>query len=76
MSKGKPGTDVLLSIKAMHMNNASRLKTHEFRKYLLGPCVKHMWFYTTAPKQRLQYIAVLRKGKEPGEISHSDTWMT
>jgi hypothetical protein len=74
MFKGKPGSDVLLSIKAIHMNNiASRLKLHGFRNYVLPPSAKHMWFYTTAPEQRSRYIAVISKGTEPGEISGDDT---
>jgi hypothetical protein len=67
-------TDVLLSIHPIHMANiAARIKTHEFRKYLIPNSVNRMWFYTTAPAQRLQYIAVIGKGKEPGEIDATDT---
>jgi len=54
-------------------NIASRTKTHEFRKYLIPTSVKRMWFYTTAPIQRLQYIASIGTAKSPGEISTEDT---
>ena len=67
-------TDILISIKPIHMANiASRTKTHEFRKYLIPTSVKRMWFYTTAPIQRLQYIASIGTAKSPGEISTEDT---
>jgi hypothetical protein len=65
--------DILISIMPVHMANiASRIKTHEFRKYLIPASVKRMWLYTTAPKQCLQYVAVISNGKRPGEISAED----
>ena len=65
--------DILISIQPAYMANiVSRVKTHEFRKYLIPKSVKRMWFYITAPCQRLQYIAIISKGKEPGEIDAAD----
>jgi hypothetical protein len=55
----------------MH-NIATRRKTHEFRKYLIPGTVQRMWFYTSAPVQRLQYIAEISKGKRPGGIKPDD----
>jgi hypothetical protein len=66
--------DILISIKPIHMQKiVSRLKTHEFRKYLVPISVKRMWFYTSAPVQCLQYIAIVGNGKEPGQIDAVDT---
>lgn len=65
--------DILISIMPVHMANiASRVKTHEFRRYLIPTSVKRMWFYTTAPSQCVQYIAVISNGKKPGEINAAD----
>jgi predicted transcriptional regulator len=66
-------TDILISIKPIHIGNiVSRLKTHEFRKYLVPNSVRRMWFYTSVPTQSLQYIAVVSNGKTPDDISDSD----
>jgi len=65
-------TDILISIKSVHIDNiASRLKTHEFRKYLIPPSVRRMWFYTSAPTQALRYVAIVSNGKTAEEISES-----
>jgi hypothetical protein len=73
MTKGARA-DILISIMPIHMANiASRLKTHEFRRYLIPASVKRMWFYTTTPAQCVQYVAVVSNGKTPGEISTEDT---
>jgi hypothetical protein len=62
-------TDILISIKPVHIENiASRLKTHEFRKYLIPRSVRRMWFYTSAPIQELRYVAVISNGKTAEEI--------
>jgi len=53
-------------------NIASRVKTHEFRRYLIPASVKRMWFYATAPIQCVRYVAVISKGKKPGEIKATD----
>jgi predicted transcriptional regulator len=67
-------SDIIISIKPNHMQNiALRLKTHEFRNYFIPPSVKRMWFYTTAPEQRIRYVAVVGTGKRPGKISLEDT---
>jgi predicted transcriptional regulator len=31
-------------------------KDYEFRKYLLPVSIKRIWFYTTAPQSRIEYI--------------------
>jgi hypothetical protein len=65
--------DILISIKPIHIANiASRAKNHEFRKYLIPNSVKRMWFYTSSPAQRLQYVAVISNGKKPGEIDKTE----
>lgn len=46
----------------------SRAKTHEFRTYRLPPAARHIWFYTAAPQQRLQFVAEIGGAKHPGEI--------
>lgn len=67
-------TDILMSIKPEHISNiASRHKTHEFRNYLLPASVQRIWFYTSAPNQRVQYVAEIGGGKTPGEIDAADT---
>lgn len=65
--------DAFLSIKTEHIANiACKVKTHEFRKYLLPSSVERIWFYTSSPIQRLQYCAVIGNGKVPGEIDAED----
>jgi hypothetical protein len=67
-------TDILMSIRPIHMERIStRKKTHEFRAYLLPAGVKRIWFYTSAPVQKLRYVADISQGKKPGEIAASDT---
>jgi hypothetical protein len=64
----------MMSIKPIHMERIStRKKTHEFRSYLLSASVKRIWFYTSAPIQKLRYVADISRGKKPGEIATSDT---
>lgn len=66
--------DILMSIKPENISNiASRRKTHEFRSYLLPASVQHIWFYSSAPRQCLQYVAEISAGKAPGEIDGTDT---
>lgn len=73
-STGSNKTDIFMSIRPEHISNiASRLKTHEFRNYLLPASVQRIWFYTVAPNQRLQYVAEVSPGKAPGEIDAADT---
>ncbi|KAJ7110356.1 hypothetical protein C8R43DRAFT_1042366 [Mycena crocata] len=61
--------DILISIKTPHMNNiVSRVKNHEFRKYLISRSVERMWLYVSSPDQTLRYIAIVSQGKVPGEI--------
>lgn len=58
-----------MSIRPEHMYNiATRMKNHEYRRYLLPPSVLYIWFYTTAPLSRIEYIARISHGKFPGEV--------
>lgn len=74
MTNNRPGcADIVISVKSEHMNNiVSRLKTHEFRKFLIPEFTKRMWFYVMAPIQQLQYIAIISDEKHPGEIDEVD----
>lgn len=65
--------DIFMSIRPEPMGHiSSRAKTHEFRRYLLPASVRHIWFYTTAPHQRLQFVAEIGAAKTPGEIDAAD----
>lgn len=65
--------DIVISVKSEHMNKiVSRLKTHEFRKYLIPKPTRRVWYYVMAPIQQLQYIAVISGGKNPGGIDEVD----
>jgi hypothetical protein len=67
-------TDILMSIRPIHMERIStRKKTREFRSYLLPASVTIIWFYTSAPVQKLRYVADISAGKKPGEIAANDT---
>jgi predicted transcriptional regulator len=69
---GPQRSDILISIHPIHIRNiVSRLKTHEFRKYLIPASVKRMWFYTTSPTQKLQYVAVIGRAKRAGDIEET-----
>ncbi|XHG08682.1 hypothetical protein AWENTII_011776 [Aspergillus wentii] len=62
-------SDIFMSIKPEHMYNIStRAKNHEYRRYLLPASVRRIWFYTTAPHSRLEYVARVSPGKTPGEV--------
>jgi hypothetical protein len=62
-------TDVFMSIFPEHIDNiASRLKNHEYRKYLLPSSVQRIWFYTTAPVSSVYYVACISGGKVPGQV--------
>ncbi|KAJ6590635.1 hypothetical protein DFH09DRAFT_1423511 [Mycena vulgaris] len=66
-------TDILISIKTPHITNiVSRIKNHEFRKYLIPGIVQRMWFYVSCPDQTLRYIAVISNGKKAGEIKEEN----
>ncbi|KAI1403216.1 hypothetical protein F4819DRAFT_236711 [Hypoxylon fuscum] len=62
-------TDVLLSIKAVHLANiVSRQKNHEYRKYRLRDGVERLWLYETAEgggKTSITHIAVI-----PDSVRH------
>lgn len=65
---------ILMSIKPEHMARiVARTKTHEFRRYQLPASVTHIWFYTSAPVQRLQFLAAIAPAKAPGAIDAADT---
>ncbi|KAL5048225.1 hypothetical protein BDW71DRAFT_178163 [Aspergillus fruticulosus] len=58
-----------MSIKPEHITNiANRTKNHEYRRYLLPATVQRIWFYTTAPLSRLEYVARVSHGKTRGEV--------
>jgi hypothetical protein len=60
--------DIFISIKPEHINNiATGAKNHEYRRYLLPSSIRHVWFYTTAPLSRIEYVARVSHGKVPGE---------
>lgn len=61
--------DIFMSIKPEHINNiATCAKNHEYRRYLLPSSVRRIWFYTTAPFSRVEYVARISRGKLPGEV--------
>ncbi|RAO73204.1 uncharacterized protein BHQ10_009216 [Talaromyces amestolkiae] len=61
--------DIFMSIKPEHINNiATRAKNHEYRRYILPSSVRRIWFYTTAPFSRVEYVARISRGKIPGEV--------
>lgn len=71
MADGKTNvkTDILMSIKPEHMANiATGVKNHEYRKYLLRASVRRIWFYTTHPHSRIEYVAQISPGRKPGEV--------
>ncbi|KAF2966466.1 hypothetical protein GQX73_g7119 [Xylaria multiplex] len=63
-------TDVLLSIKSVHLANIiSQKKNHEYRKYRLRDGVKRLWFYETADeggKSAITHVAVI-----PDSVRHT-----
>ncbi|EDN07047.1 hypothetical protein I7I51_03690 [Histoplasma capsulatum] len=61
--------DIFMSIKPEHIDNiATRAKNHEYRRYLLPSSVRRIWFYTTRPVSRIEYVAHISRGKVPGEV--------
>ncbi|KAJ5374196.1 hypothetical protein N7517_006202 [Penicillium concentricum] len=69
----KSSSDIFMSIKPEHMRNiASGAKNHEYRGYLLPPSVRRIWFYTTSPVKRLEYVARISAGKPPGNVPNDD----
>ncbi|KKZ60184.1 hypothetical protein EMCG_05106 [[Emmonsia] crescens] len=65
----KGNKDIFMSIKPEHIDNiASRVKNHEYRRYLLPSSVRRIWFYTTRPISRIEYVAHISRGKVPGEV--------
>ncbi|KAF4759750.1 hypothetical protein N7455_003396 [Penicillium solitum] len=65
----KSTSDIFMSIKPEHVQNiASGSKNHEYRSYLLPSSIQHIWFYTTSPIKRIEYVARISPGKVPGEV--------
>ena len=66
----RPGHgDIFMSIRPEHMHSiATSAKNHEYRRYLLPSTVRRIWFYTTAPNSRIEYVAHVSHGKVPGEV--------
>jgi predicted transcriptional regulator len=61
--------DIFMSIKPEHIANiASRLKNHEYRRYLLPSSVRRIWFYTSSPISSIHYVARISSGKAPGQV--------
>ncbi|PGH06875.1 hypothetical protein GX51_02120 [Blastomyces parvus] len=61
--------DIFMSIKPEHIDNiATRAKNHEYRRYLLPSSVRRIWFYTTRPVSRIEYVAHISRGKVPGQV--------
>lgn len=61
--------DIFMSIKPEHIANiASRIKNHEYRRYLLPSSVRRIWFYTSAPISSVQYVARISSGRVPGQV--------
>ncbi|KAK7019854.1 hypothetical protein R3P38DRAFT_3272601 [Favolaschia claudopus] len=55
--KSSAAKDVILPMTNDYMQQiVDRDKTHEFRRYLISPSVKRVWFYLNAPESHLQYI--------------------
>ncbi len=62
-------SDIIIAIHPRHIANIlSRVKNHEFRKYLLPAEVTRFWIYETSPASSVKYVATISPGKRPGEI--------
>ncbi len=63
-------TDVILAMQDPYMSQiVDGTKNHEFRKYLLKPSVKRIWFYRTAPHSALTHICEIlpARTRNPGD---------
>jgi hypothetical protein len=49
----------------------TREKTYEFRKYCLPSSVKRIWFYSTAPQSRIEYVCEIlpARTRNPGDAA-------
>lgn len=66
----KPSSDIFMSTKPEQMSNiASGVKNHEYRGYILPSSVRRIWFYTTTPVKRLEYIGHISPGNIPGQVA-------
>lgn len=62
-------SDIMMSIKPEHIANiACGLKNHEYRKYNLPESVMRIWFYTTESVRSIEYVALIGRGRKPGEV--------
>jgi predicted transcriptional regulator len=65
-------TDIIIAIHPKHVSNiVSRVKDHEYRKYLIPSSVLRIWIYETSPASAIKYVAQISPGKRPGEITNS-----
>lgn len=70
MASKRGRTDIIIAIQPQHVANiVSRVKDHEFRKYLIPRSVRRFWIYETSPASAIKYVAEVSTGKRPGEIT-------
>lgn len=71
MASNRGRTDIIIAIQPQHVANIiSRVKDHEFRKYLIPQSVRRFWIYETSPASAIKYVAEVSAGKRPGEITN------
>jgi hypothetical protein len=64
-------SDIVIAIHSQHVQSiVSRVKDHEYRKYLLPESVKRMWIYETSPTSAITHIAHISAGKQPGQVNN------
>ncbi|CAI7627495.1 unnamed protein product [Penicillium palitans] len=69
----KSTSDIFMSIKPEHVQNiASGSKNHEYRSYLLPSTIRHIWFYTTSPIKRIEYVALPGEVPDDGGIGNAE----
>lgn len=62
-------TDIIIAIRPQHVANiVRRVKNHEYRKYLIPHSVERFWIYETSPASAIKYVAIVSRGKQPGEV--------
>ena len=58
-------TNIVLAIHPPQVANiVSRIKSHEFRRYLLPSTARRMWIYETRPIPAIRYAAVISGPKK------------
>ena len=66
-------TNIIISIHLKHVKNiVSRVKDHEYRKYLIPTSVRRMWIYETSPLSAIKYVALISNRKRPGEVANNE----